>query len=279
MRASVVIRTLDSAATLGACLASVRRQSVRTEVVVVDSGSTDATLAICEEQADTVVRIPRASFTYGRALNRGFEAATGDVVLCLSSHCELVDDGHVARALAWHEDPHVAATTGIPAGPDGRVLRAPLRVDRWPAGRRPWWGFSNHANSVSAAAWRLAPFDEQLPACEDKAWARAVHAAGFAVVYDPSLVVTSHHRKRQGFARLHARAVREGAALQTLLPGADLSAGLLVRERWLRMQGPSPLPYPVRVVDPYKVVEVAGLWRGARAARRGTAARPDGSAP
>src|SRR5207248_3651209 len=50
-RASVIIRTKDSARTLPGALASVRAQTVACEVVVVDSGSRDATLSIARAGA------------------------------------------------------------------------------------------------------------------------------------------------------------------------------------------------------------------------------------
>lgn len=48
MRASIVIRTKDEAPRLRLTLASLSRQTVRTEIVVVNDGSSDATPAVIE---------------------------------------------------------------------------------------------------------------------------------------------------------------------------------------------------------------------------------------
>jgi glycosyltransferase involved in cell wall biosynthesis len=81
---SVLIPARDAAATLGACLASVRRQSEeRFECVVVDDGSRDATRAVAEAVAarDSRFRVlatpPRGIVA---ALNAGLEACRGRYV-------------------------------------------------------------------------------------------------------------------------------------------------------------------------------------------------------
>ncbi|MEL6926078.1 MAG: glycosyltransferase, partial [Bacteroidota bacterium] len=50
---SVVVMTLNEAANIGRCLDSV--QSIADEIVVVDSGSTDATVAIAQSKGARIV--------------------------------------------------------------------------------------------------------------------------------------------------------------------------------------------------------------------------------
>ncbi|MGI4895424.1 MAG: glycosyltransferase, partial [Janthinobacterium lividum] len=87
--ASVIVRTYNSAATLGATLDSIRAQDVPAEIVVVDSGSGDATMDMVRARADVVVEIAHQEFSYGRALNLGAAAASAPVHVALSSHCVL----------------------------------------------------------------------------------------------------------------------------------------------------------------------------------------------
>ncbi|WP_418060561.1 CDP-glycerol glycerophosphotransferase family protein [Pimelobacter simplex] len=77
---SVVVATLDSAEHVAACLDSVRRQEVPdTEILVVDLGSTDQTLAIVarHQDEDRRVRLLTTTGDLGRARDHGAAAARG----------------------------------------------------------------------------------------------------------------------------------------------------------------------------------------------------------
>ena len=87
MKTSVIIRTLNEAQFLGDCLEAIEAQTISgdsVEVVVVDSGSTDETLVIAEQHRCRIVTIQKSEFTFGRALNIGCEAASGDYLVFLS---------------------------------------------------------------------------------------------------------------------------------------------------------------------------------------------------
>lgn len=82
---SVVIPCLNEARTIGACVAEARQGlaeaglSDRGEVLVVDNGSEDASVALAEAAGARVVAC--AERGYGAALRAGFEAAHGAAVL------------------------------------------------------------------------------------------------------------------------------------------------------------------------------------------------------
>jgi glycosyltransferase involved in cell wall biosynthesis len=82
---SVVIPAHDAERTLGAVLAALAAQDAPPdEVIVVDDASTDATAEIAAHAGATVVRNEQPLYA-GGARNRGWEAATGDVVCFLDS--------------------------------------------------------------------------------------------------------------------------------------------------------------------------------------------------
>ena len=72
---SVIIPTLDAAATLGATLDALTGEAAPLrEIIVADGGSRDATLNITAGHGANFVAVPRGR---GRQLARGAEAATG----------------------------------------------------------------------------------------------------------------------------------------------------------------------------------------------------------
>lgn len=90
MRLSVVIPALDEAAHIGAVLENLQAMRARgAEVIVVDGGSRDATVAIAEPLADTVNSAPRGR---ARQMNAGAAAAKGDILLFLHADTLLPAD-------------------------------------------------------------------------------------------------------------------------------------------------------------------------------------------
>lgn len=107
---SVVIPTYNRLPILQKCLLALEQQHVaepisRYEVVLVDDGSTDATVAWLAEQAEALphVRLIRQDHG-GPALgrNRGVEAARGDVIVFIDSDLVVTEGFLMAHAMALH---------------------------------------------------------------------------------------------------------------------------------------------------------------------------------
>lgn len=258
---SVIIRAKDRAHTITDCISSVRSQSVESEIVVVDSGSTDGTVEIAQSLADTVVSIPAGSFTYGGALNAGAEAAQGSVHVALSAHCELPSDRWIEHVVALHDDPLVAGTSGETCDPHGTPITTHFRQTATDGSVSfPYWGYSNHAGSWSAAAWAEHPFDTELDASEDKEWSARVRRAGYVVVLDPRLNVGALHRRREGPLLLYRRAVREAAALRRADLAQPRSLTATARAFWTGVERHRPVAR--QRVNPFRLTEYAGRYVG-----------------
>lgn len=82
-KVSVVIPTKDAGQGFRALLKKLNSQKgVREcEIIIVDSGSKDATLDVAKEEGAKLVEIPPSSFDHAYARNKGAEHATGDYLL------------------------------------------------------------------------------------------------------------------------------------------------------------------------------------------------------
>ena len=89
----VVIRTLNESALIGRCLQMLdeQRGGFDLDVLVVDSGSTDATREIARDHGARIVELPPTQFDYSKALNLGIEEVSGELIVILSAHAIPVD--------------------------------------------------------------------------------------------------------------------------------------------------------------------------------------------
>lgn len=264
--ASIIVRMKDEARDVGAALELLQAQTVDVEIVVVDSGSRDDSIAIARPFADRLIEIPAASYTPGRALNLGAQAASGAIHGAFSAHCRPPDEGWLERSLAHYGDPTVAATNGTIADPAGRLLRGTFLQGPADTRAHPRWGFSNHASTWRAEVWARHHFDETIT-CEDRKWSWEVIEAGWLVAFDPTLWVEMSHRWRAG-ARAHYRRLRaEELALASFatLPPYPLSAA--VREWWGQIpdDGHSALFHRLNY---RRAAALAGRYAGSRESQR-----------
>lgn len=170
---SLVVRTLNAAPQLRELLAGLRR-GPEDQLIVVDSGSTDGTLAVAREAGAEVVPIAKPEFTYGRSLNVGFAVARHPWILALSSHVvpvrpDLLD---VYRAAIGRFPSGVVAAVGPLVRSDGeRGMTGGITLYE---GADFLHGFEFGAGNPNclyrADVWRARPFDEALGGGEDCEW-------------------------------------------------------------------------------------------------------------
>jgi rhamnosyltransferase len=266
--ASVIVRARDEERTIGRTLALLRKQTVRAEVVVVDSGSSDRTQEIAREWCDRLIELPTERFSYGHALNVGARAASGPVHFALSAHCFPERADWIERSLSHYRREDVAGTYGTPELPDGRSLEHVFYQDAMHARAHPWWGFSNHASSWRAELWERFPFDEQIEAGEDREWAIRVLQAGWVIAVDPALWVQMSHVWRSGLRGFYRRRRREARAMAAVVPEHRYGLRECVREWWHGMPDHRHSALLYRL-DYRRMAGLAGKYAGYREARRG----------
>lgn len=260
---SVVIPTLNAGRWLPALLRSLhdQRPTPPLDIIVVDSGSTDDTLAVAG--ADDVVRVLTVeTFTHGGARNLGIQAARGDVVVLMTQDAEPAETGPLEALIAPLADASVAGAYArqIPRD-DAPPLERFFLADRFPDGptvlRRhegegppvyPATLFSNVCSAARRSTWLQFPFDETLLMSEDQQFARDTLMAGLQLAYVPGARVLHSHRYnlRQTFRRYFdsVAAFRQLEAEHAAASSARLGWATLGRElRYLLHEAPLYLLY------------------------------------
>ena len=230
---SVIIRARDEAESIGRCLELLAGQTVggpEVEMILVDSGSRDATVDIARSKRASVVSLPPSEFTFGRALNLGAANASGDVLVALSAHAFVPDERWLERLAVAFDDPRIACASGQRFDPKGLPLTARIEQDLDLARAHPGWGYSNAAGAFRAALWRRRPFREDLPGCEDLEWSWFWLSQGRRCLIDPSLAV-EHDHTHDPLPSIYLRARREAEGMGMFLDG-QWAEGRVVSEWW-----------------------------------------------
>ena len=227
MKASIVIRTLNEARHLPELLLSIREQRYdgEVEVVVVDSGSTDRTVEIATNHGARLVYIKREEFSFGRSLNFGCEAATGEALVFVSGHCIPVDDFWLKNLVQPLADGVASFTYGRQIGNESsRFSERQLFKKYFPdQSAVPQEGyFANNANSaLLRAAWQKYRFDESLTGLEDMELGKRLVDDGHRVAYVASAPV--YHLHDENWQQVRRRYEREAIALQAIMPEVHMS--------------------------------------------------------
>ncbi len=222
---SIVIRAFNEEQHIGRLLDGIQEQSVGSiEIILVDSGSTDATVATARQHAGRcplkVVHIRPESFTFGYSLNQGIAQASHELVVIASAHVYPIYPDWLERLLAPFEDPQIALAYGKQRGNDCTKFSEHQIFAAWYADRsqpRQPYPFCNNANAaIRRSLWQKIPYDETLPGLEDLAWAHRIMAQGYAISYIAEAEVAHvHHETPHG---VFNRYRREAMAFKHLFP-------------------------------------------------------------
>ena len=226
MACSLVVRAYNEEAHIGRLLEGIRRQTIRdVEIILVDSGSTDATAAIATKYGAKVVHIDPQEFTFGRSLNRGLVAARHELTIIASAHVYPVYPDWLERLLGPFADPKLALVYGKQRGDENSKFSEQQVFVRWYPDKPDLHQSSPFCNNANAAirrsVWDGHPYDETLTGLEDLAWARWVQGRGYSIAYVPEAeVVHVHAETRRGVLNRYRR---EGMAFKRIYPEAHFS--------------------------------------------------------
>ncbi len=224
---SIVIRTYNEQKHLQELLEmiSIQKCDQPIETVIVDSGSTDATLDIAKAFNCRIVHIKKSDFTFGRSLNYGCEAAKGEFLVFISGHCVPVDENWISNLIKPFELKEIAMTYGRQIGTDlTKFSEHQIFAKYYPEHDKiPQDGFfSNNANSaIRKRLWEELPFDEELTGLEDMYWSKEMTTRGHKVGYASKATV--YHIHEESWSQVKIRYEREAIALQAIMPEIHVS--------------------------------------------------------
>lgn len=200
---SVVVPVKDGAEDLPRLLAGLARQSRPFELLVVDSGSRDDSVALARAAGARVVEIPPERFGHGRTRNAAAELATGDVLCFLTQDAAPTDgwldallepfalDGRIGAVFGPHL-PHPHTTPMVAReltdvfaafSPDGTIA---IQGPGDPA-------FLSNVNAAyRRACWEAVRFRD-VPYSEDQAFGVDLLEAGWLKAYAPAAAVVHAH--------------------------------------------------------------------------------------
>ena len=215
MLLSIIIPTLNGATTLPQCLQAIETQSFfhKTEVIVIDSGSTDGTLDILKNYPFAkLYQIPNESFNHGTTRNYGVSLAKGEFVVFTVQDAVANTPDWLEIMYAHFAKPEIAGVVGqqiVPHHPSKNPLAwfrpQSTPVPRTylftspsyffkltPAQQRHTAGWDNVTAMYRKSVLQEIPFPTTQFA-EDIAWAKAALLARKTLVFDYNARVAHYH--------------------------------------------------------------------------------------
>ncbi|HEV8254457.1 MAG TPA: glycosyltransferase [Vicinamibacteria bacterium] len=217
-RATVVLLVKNGAAYLDGLLSALVAQDLEggLEIVAIDSGSTDASVALLERAPLRLIRIEPEEFDHGATRNRGASEARSPFVVFLTQDALPLDSHFVRRLVETLEsDPRAAGAFArqmpradadpltrrdvvawVAAGKRPRTVYAEPKMFEAlpPLARHRLGAFDNVASAVRRDVLLEHPF-ESTRFGEDAEWGARVLRLGYGLAYVPDAVVIHSHAR------------------------------------------------------------------------------------
>lgn len=218
---SIIIRCYNEEEHIGRLLTGIMQQKINDyEIILVDSGSTDATLSIASRYPVKIVYISPEEFSFGRALNKGCEAAEGEFLIFISAHCWPVYHDWLEQMIEPFQDPKIALVYGKQRGNEITKFSEHQIFASWFPNKSNFCQdhpFCNNANcAIRKDIWEKMPYNEELTGLEDLDWAKRTIDAGYRITYSAKAEIIHVHQETP--KRVYNRYRREAIALKEIYP-------------------------------------------------------------
>ena len=220
-RATIVIRCYNEEQHIGRLLSGILEQTIRdVEIILVDSGSTDATLSIASRYPVTIAFIAPEEFSFGRSLNIGCAKATGEFIVIASAHIYPLYKDWLEKLLEPFKIPEVALVYGKQRGNETVRYSEHQIYKKWfpdvstNLQKHP---FCNNANAaIRRSIWEHMPYNEELTGLEDLDWAKRVTELGKKIAYSVEAEIVHVHNETP--LTIYNRYKREAIAFKRIYP-------------------------------------------------------------
>lgn len=217
---SVIIPVKNEALKIRACIDGILQQSVPVhEIIVIDSGSTDATITILQSYPQvTLIEIPATSFNHGETRNLGAQKASGEFLLFTVGDARPYNQQWIEELLNGFVDNEVAAVCGqqvVPHEMDKnpiewfRPISEPLLIRYQykiaadfevlsPMEKKKTCAWDDVNAMYRKSAMQVLPF-RRTSYSEDAIWAKDAILSGHAIVYQQKASVYHYHLEDPDF--------------------------------------------------------------------------------
>jgi glycosyltransferase involved in cell wall biosynthesis len=192
------------------CLNLLRQQllpkGVELEIVVVDNESSDNSALVAREYGAKVVFLPVAEFSWGRALNRGIAASSGEIILLLSADAHPANNSWVIEMAAPLNEPNVAVVYGRQIPRTDAPIDEIVRLRKFFPPKNVKFDTqtiefekkvvitSNACAAFPKKIWESYLFDERVNGNEELPWSTQILKTGFKIMYCSNAIVFHSHK-------------------------------------------------------------------------------------
>lgn len=211
---SVIIPVKNGALTIEKCLQAIIAQECidNIEIIVLDSSSTDNSVAISLKYGAKIISILPNEFNHGLTRNKGVNHASGELVFLTVQDAWLSDNIHFQKMISHFTDHEVQSVNGMQAIPhdikknpalwfkrsctpltethqykDGKFFK-----DIAPSQQKAICCWDNVNTMYRKSALINLPF-EKTNLSEDMIWSKKALEIGWKIIRDPSLVAYHYH--------------------------------------------------------------------------------------
>lgn len=226
MTISIVIRAFNEAEHISRLLYGITQQTYPDpEIIIVDSGSTDGTQVIASQYPVKIINISPDEFTFGRSLNRGIAAASGEFIVIISAHCFPVYPDWLEQLIKPFTNDEIGLCYGRQVGGETNFYSEHQFFRKYfpeTSVAQQSHPYSHNANAaIRRELWVRHPYDESLTGLEDLAFSSWLMEEGYAIAYVAEAEVV--HLHQETLLQVKRRYQREAIAMKQILPNSVFS--------------------------------------------------------